>query len=91
MDQDVDADLLFDHQCQREGAHADPRHGAVTDVDGVGAGVLDELSPGDALGGIEPARWVDLNADHEGPGREPLREWGRRQLFRRVEVDRDRG
>ena len=91
MDQGVDADLLPDHECQRERAHADPCHRAVADVDGVGAGSLDELSAGDALCRIEAARWIDLHADDERLGCEPLRKWCGRELLRWVEVDRDRG
>src|SRR2546430_2227152 len=91
VDQGVDANLLPDHERQRERAHADPRHRAVTDIDGVGARSFDELSTGDALGRIEAARWVDLHADDERAGREPLREWCGRELLRRVEVDRGRG
>src|SRR5439155_16526842 len=91
VDQGVDANLLPDHERQRERAHADPRHRAVTDVDGVGTGSFDELSTGDAFGRIEAARRVDLHADDERAGRQPLREWRGWQLLRRVEVDRDRG
>src|SRR2546422_3523315 len=91
VDQGVDANLLPEHERQRERAHADPRHRAVTDVDGVGTGSFDELSTGDAFGRIEAARRVDLHADNERAGRQPLREWRGRQLLRRGEVDRDRG
>ena len=77
MDQGVDADLLLDHHRQRQCAHADPRHRAVANVDGIGAGIFDELGAGDALGWIEAARRVDLDADHEGLAHKALRKWRR--------------
>src|SRR5207248_6038702 len=56
VDQRVDANLLPDHDGQRECTHANAGHGAVPDVDGIRAGIFGELRAGDALRGIETAR-----------------------------------
>ena len=84
MDQGIDAHLGLDHQRQGEGAHADARHRAVADVDGVRAGLLDELGAGDAFRRIEAPRRIDLDADDELVIGEPLREGGGGQLLRGV-------
>src|SRR2546423_5816423 len=87
VDQGVDANLRLDHQRQRQRTHPYAGHRAVADVDRVRARCFDKLRAGDALGGVQTARRIDLHANDEFVVAQILREWGRRQLVDRIEVE----
>ena len=79
VDERLEAQLALDGEAHGQGSHAHPGHGAVADVDEVGASVADELGRPQRALDAHGARRVDLDADDEAPLGEGRGEAGRRR------------
>ena len=79
MDQALEVEVVLDPEGHRQGAHPDPGHRRVGDVDEVDAGVAQE--PGRLDRPLDPdaPRRVDLDRDDEATGGEQLGEARRRR------------
>jgi len=71
---DVDAQLLLEEDGHRQRRHAHLGRRAVTDVDGVDAGVPQQARAGHGLLRLDAVRRVDLDRHHEAPGLDLLPE-----------------
>ena len=65
---DLDAELTLEEDGHRQGGHADLGGGAIADVDGVYAGVLEEGGALEDLAGAQAVGRVHLGADDEAAG-----------------------
>ena len=77
VDEHLKAEVAPDGEAHGDGAHAHPGHGAVADVDEIGAGVADERSRLDGALDAHAAGRIDLDADDEATAGQSRRQAGR--------------
>ncbi len=81
MQRGLNPHLALDHIADRPGGHAHVRHRAVSHVDHIRAGLLEQGSPGDEFMGGEAARRIHLGGNDKFAFGQLLRQFGGRLSF----------